>query len=279
MIIDSHTHAWETWPYKPQVPDEKSRGIIEQLIYEMDQCGVEAAILICAQIDHNPDNNDYIFECARKYANRLLQFADIDCSWSKTYHTSGAADRLIKAAIKYSLKGYTHYLRSDDDCSWFFSEEGQKFFQTTADLNLIVSMAMGSNQQAPLRELAKQFPSIPFLCHHMSGAKANEPSPYPMLKEILASAKVPNIYIKISGFAYVSQLSWDYPYYDTEWVLKAIYEHFGSSRLCWGSDYPVVRRSMTYRQSLEVFRAHCNFIPEFDKTEILGATMHRLLTE
>ena len=279
MIIDSHTHAWKIWPYKPAVPDEQSRGNVEQLIYEMDQSGVDVAILICAQIDNNPDNNDYISERVRKYPSRLLQFADIDCSWSRTYHTSGAADRLAKASVKYSLKGYTHYLRDDDDCSWFFSDEGKKFFQTTEELGLIASIALVPHQQAPLRKLAEQFPSIPFLCHHMSGAKANEPSPYPKFKEILASAKVPNIYIKVSGFAYVSQLSWDYPYYDTERILKAIYEHFGSSRLCWGSDYPVVRSSMTYRQSLEVLRSHCMFIPEFDKTEILGATMQRLLTE
>lgn len=279
MIIDTHTHAWKRWPYKPEVPDYQSRGIVEQLLYEMDQSGVDIAVIICAEIDNNPDNNDYIYECVRKYPNRLLQFADIDCSWSNTYHTNGAEDRLTKAAVKYSLKGYTHYLRDDDDCSWFFSDEGKKFFQATEELGLIVSMALRPHHQAPLRKLAEQFPSIPFICHHISGVRADEPLPYSMLREVLASAKVPNIYIKISGFTYVSKLSWDYPYIDTEWIVKAIYEHFGPSRLCWGSDYPVVRSFMTYRQALEVFRTHCTFIPEFDKTEILGATMQRLLTE
>ncbi|MDQ1318477.1 MAG: Amidohydrolase, partial [Candidatus Poribacteria bacterium] len=37
MIIDSHTHAWLKWPYQPQVPDEESRGKVEQLLYEMNQ--------------------------------------------------------------------------------------------------------------------------------------------------------------------------------------------------------------------------------------------------
>ncbi|HGJ67246.1 TPA: amidohydrolase [bacterium] len=277
MIIDSHTHAWEIWPYQPQVPDEKSRGIVEQLLYEMDQCGVNVAILVCAQIDKNPNNNDYVYDCVRKYPDRLLQFADIDCSWSKTYHTAGADDRLMKASVKYSLKGYTHYLRYNDDCSWFFSDDGRKFFEATEKLGLVAGIAMSPHQQAPLRKLAQQFPAIPFLCHHFSGIKANEQLPYPLLREVLSSAKVPNIYIKVSGFGYVSEM--DYPYKDTEWIVKAIYEHFGSSRLCWGSDYPVVRNYMTYRQSLEVFRTHCTFIPEFDKTEILGVTLHRLLTE
>ncbi len=279
MIIDSHTHAWPRWPYQPPVPDDESRGKVEQLLHEMERNGVDQAVLVCARIDRNPDNNDYIFECIKRYPNRLIQFADVDCSWTATYHTPGAADRLAEAADKYRLKGYTHYLKGNDDGSWFFSDEGKRFFQTTADRGLIASIAMGPHQQAPLRKLAEQFPSIPFLCHHMSGAKAGEETPHPKLNGILASAKIPNIYIKMSGFAYVSQVSWDYPFSDTSWIVRAIYEHFGPDRLCWGSDYPVVRSYMTYQHALEAFRTHCPFIPEADKAKILGGTLHRLLTE
>src|SRR5690348_1260468 len=59
MIVDSHCHAWRTWPYEPPVPDPTSRGMVEQLLWEMDQNGVEKAVVICARIEHNPDNNDY----------------------------------------------------------------------------------------------------------------------------------------------------------------------------------------------------------------------------
>ncbi len=278
MIIDSHSHAWPRWPYQPPVPDGESRGRIEQLLHEMDRHGIDQAVLVCARIDHNPDNNDYIFECAQRYPDRIIQFADVDCSWTETYHTPGAAARLAAAADKYALQGYTHYLRGDDDGSWFFSDEGQQFFQTTADRGLIASIAMGPQQQAPLRKLAAQFPSITFLCHHMGGARAGEAPPYPNLKEILASAKMPNINIKMSGFGYVSQVPWGYPYSDTSWIVRALYEHFGPDRLCWGSDYPVVRSYMTYQHSLEAFRTHCTFIPDADKTRILGDSLNRLLT-
>ena len=30
-ILDSHCHAWRRWPYEPPVPDEASRGTIEQV--------------------------------------------------------------------------------------------------------------------------------------------------------------------------------------------------------------------------------------------------------
>ena len=182
MIIDSHSHAWPRWPYQPPVPDGDSRGRFEQLLHEMDRHGVDQAVLVCARIDHNPDNNDYIFECTKQYPDRIIQFADVDCSWTDTYHTPGAADRLAEAADKYALKGYTHYFRGDDDGSWFFSDEGQRFFQTTADRGLIASLAMGPNLQAPLRKLAAQFPSITFLCHHMGWGKSRGRTPLSELK-------------------------------------------------------------------------------------------------
>ena len=65
MIVDSHCHAWRYWPYQPPVPDPTSRGMVEQLLFEMDRNGVDRAVVVCARIDHNPDNNDYVAECVR----------------------------------------------------------------------------------------------------------------------------------------------------------------------------------------------------------------------
>lgn len=277
MIIDSHTHAWQYWPYEPPVPDHEGRGRVEQLLWEMDRNQVDRAVLVCARIDHNPGNNEYVAARVKEYPDRLVQFADVDCSWWETYHQPGAADRLAEAADRFQLKGFTHYLKSD--FAWFESEEGVAFFEKVAELKLIASVALGPAWQPALRQLARRFPSIPFLCHHMAGARAGEDAPYPVLGEILRSAEVPNICIKLSGFHYVSQTSWDYPHSDTQWIVRRLYEAFGPDRLCWGSDYPVVRFDMTYQQALEAFRTHCPFVPTADKDKILGGTLARLLDE
>jgi len=275
MIIDSHTHAWSYWPYDPPVPDPESRGRVEQLLWEMDRCGVDRAVLVCARIDHNPANNDYVAECVSRHPRRLIQFADVDCCWSDTYHQPGAASRLREAAIKYRLKGFTHYLANDVD--WFDSPEGTAFFETAAELKLIASLALSPAWQPALRRLAARFPTVPFLCHHMAGVRASEPSPYPDLREVLRSAEIPNVYLKLSGFHYVSDASSEYPYPDTARVVRALYGSFGAERLCWGSDYPVVRAHMTYRQSLEAVRTHCAFIPASEHAGILGGNLATLL--
>ena len=72
MIVDSHCHAWTTWPYDTSVPDPQHRGTIEQLLFEMDKEGVDKAVLICARIDHNPANNEYVFEASRRWPDRIV---------------------------------------------------------------------------------------------------------------------------------------------------------------------------------------------------------------
>lgn len=279
MIIDSHTHAWERWPYQPAVPDGESRGRREQLIHEMDQHDIQKAVIISAQIDHNPANNEYVAQQVRTYPDRLIQFADIDSFWSASYHTAGAADRLIDAAARWPIDGFTHYLRADDPGDWLTSKEGDSFFEAAAERNLIASIACHPHQQPAIREAARRAPTVPVLCHHLSGLKAGQESTESDLAEVTASASVANIFIKVSGFAYCSQREWDYPYSDTMWILRTLYENFGAHRMCWGSDYPVVRFFMTYRQALEAVRKHASFIPEGDKDAILGGTLGRLLAK
>jgi predicted TIM-barrel fold metal-dependent hydrolase len=278
MIIDSHCHAWTYWPYDPPVPDPESRGRVEQLLNEMDLNGIDKAVIICAQIDHNPDNNAYIAGVAAQYADRIYQFPDVDCSWSQTYHTPGAAERLRAVAERWPIKGFTHYLKQEDD-GWLVSDEGTAFFKVAADHGLIASIAGSPHHEPAIRRVAERFPSLPILRHHLAGVKAAEPPPHEGLKQVLASARLPNIYIKLSGFAYCTSVKWDYPYSDTHWVVRTLYEHYGPYRMCWGSDYPVVRFYMTYKQALEAFRTHCTFVPEGDKAWILGKTLDGLLAK
>jgi predicted TIM-barrel fold metal-dependent hydrolase len=279
MIIDSHCHAWRYWPYLPAVPDPESRGTIEQLLFEMDQNGVDRAVVVCARIDHNPDNNDYVAYCRSRFPDRLIQFADVDCSWTETYHQPGAAQRLAEAIDRYQLKGFTHYVRNEDDGSWFLSDEGLAFFQVAAERRQIASLSIAAQLQPVVRQLAERFPTIPFLCHHLGVVPANEPPPKPLLHEVLASARLPNVYLKFSGFAYASSVAWEYPYPDCAPLVRTLYEHFGPDRLLWGSDYPPVRRAMTYQHALEAVRTHCRFIPAADLPKVLGDSLQRLLDQ
>jgi L-fuconolactonase len=279
MIIDSHCHAWRLWPYQPPVPDSASRAKVEQLLFEMDKNGVDRALIVCARIEDNPDNNDYIAAAVRANPGRLSMVADVDCQWWPSYHTPGAADRLRRAASAYPMAGFTHYVRGDDDGSWYLSDEGTAFFGVAQDLGLIASMAIVPRLHWWLDEVAERFPGITFLVHHMGHPKADEAPPYENLGKILHSARLPNIHLKLSGFHYSSPNRFEYPYADSTRIVQAIYDAYGPARLHWGSDFPVVGQFLTYRHTLDAVRVHCPFIPKADLDVILGTGLASVLAK
>jgi predicted TIM-barrel fold metal-dependent hydrolase len=247
------------------------------LLYEMDGAGVDQAVVVCAITDRNPDNNEYVAEQVLKHPSRIHQFPDVDSHLTEDYHTPGAADRLRRMAERWPVKGFIHRLKGEEDGAWLYSEEGLEFFMAASEKRLIANIGCGPHQQAALRRVAEKFPSLPFVCNHMGWVRASEGPSSAGLKEVLASAKLPNIHIKVSGFNYGARLNWEYPYADVQWVVRVLYEHFGPDRLFWGSNYPPSRGAMTYRQTLEAFRTHCIFVPEEDKAPILGGSLERLL--
>jgi L-fuconolactonase len=277
LILDSHCHAWRTWPYSPLVPDEDSRGTIEQLLYEMDLHGVREAAVVCAAIDNNPDNVNYVSFAKERYRDRLHVIADLDCTWHDTYHTPGSADRLRALDDDYELAGFTHYVARSND-GWLRSDEAESVFSVAEQRGLLVSLAAGPAWHTDLRTIAARHPGVPVLCHHLAGVSAGGTEEDEAgLREVLGSVSCPNILIKVSGFHYSSPTGWDYPWPDAVDVFRRLFEEFGPRRLCWASDFPASTRHCTYRQSLEVIRAHCDFLTADDRRQILGATLRDVL--
>ena len=285
MIIDSHCHAWDYWPYQDKnnhepnqipVPYPHNWGNIDQLVYEMKKNNVDYATIVSAQIWKNPENNIYIKNSLKKYKN-LFQFFDFDSYWSDSYQSRNADKRLSKICHNNKLIGITQYL-GGDDAKWLYSKEGEKLFDLIANEKLIVSFSCSPKHQKSIRIVAENYPEIPILLHHMGGMKISLEKEE--IDEVLKSSIHKNIYLKFSGYNYVlgEERRWDFPYHDALWIYKDAYKSFGSN-MVWGSDFPVVKYSSTYKQTLEVINKYCNFISENDKNLILGKNLEKLLID
>ena len=278
MIVDSHCHAWTTWPYDSSVPDPHHRGTIERLLFEMDREGVDRSVLIWARIDHHPDNTQYIFEASRRWPDRIVQFPDVDSGWSPEYHTPGARDRLQAAIDRWGISGFTHYVNEPND-GWLRTDEGMAFFELAAQADLVASIAAGPTWFEDLRAVARAHPTLPILLHHQGLVRAVDGDDSPGMRELLACSAEPNILVKASGFYYGSRDRAEYPYPEQRAVFRRIVEAFGPRRLAWGSDYPVSPWvACTYRQTLDVVRVHCaDIIGPEEMTWVMGDTMETLL--
>lgn len=283
-LVDSHCHAWSRWPYDAAVPDPDHRGSVDGLLYEMDLHHVERAVVVCARIGGdigsahaNDDNNEYVAAAVRDHPDRLVAFPDVDCVWRPEHHTPGAADRLRRATDSADVRGFTHYVGATDD-GWFSSDDGLEFCAAAADRRLILSLAAGPAWQPVIRQIAQRFPALRILLHHQGGVRLG-PACADDLAAVVANADLPNLSIKASGFHYLTDPSWDYPYAAArEQILRPLLAAFGAARMAWGSDFPAARWHLTYTQSLEAFRACGDWLSEADLARLMGGTMVELLS-
>jgi L-fuconolactonase len=276
VIIDSHVHVWGTWPHEPMVPDEQSRASFGNLLFEMDRSGVDKAMIVCARLPGNEDNNDYGGRAVAAHPDRFVQIVDVDSRWSPEYHTPDAAGRLERAVERYQPAGVSHYLRQDND-GWLTSAEGEAFFAVAGKHRLIVSVGATPAWLHDLQVVAGAFPTVVVLVNHLAGVTwwpGGEDAGLAMVPNL----PVPNLLVKVSGYYYGHPRPWDYPYVDRSRVIRAFYENWGPGRMVWGSDYPAALAHISYRQSLEVLREH-GPVPEAELPAVLGERLQGVLGE
>jgi L-fuconolactonase len=267
----------------------------------MDAAGVDAALVVSAGIDGNPDNNEYVADAVSACPSRLYQFVDVDSRWSPSYHQAGAADRLAVVCGRLdersglaagrsdlaglaglsgrpSPAGVSHYLAASND-GWLASGEGRAFFAAASRRGLVVSLAALPTWFADIRSVAASFPATPVLLNHL-GLVMLHPDGVAAALDIMRQGAGPghdNLIVKVSGLYYGSERPSSYPFADRLEIVRAFYETWGPHRMVWASDHPASAPHLTYRQSLEVIREHATFIDSPDLPLILGGTMHSLL--
>ena len=106
---------------------------------------------------------------------------------------------------------------------------------------------------------------------HMADCPIDQPEE---LKKLLALARYPRVYVKISHLWSLSREA--YPYRDTHDQVRRLYDAFGPQRLMWGTDWPVVEQYCRYEQALALYRDEIKFFNDDDRKWILGQTALKL---
>lgn len=212
----------------------------------------------------------------RAAPGRFHHFADADCRWAPEYHAPGAAARLRALAEQYSIAGVSHYLGPEND-GWLVSPEGTAFFAEAARLGLIVALAANPSWQADVRTVARAFPELPLVLHHLGLVSLWQDGVDDGLRRVLPTGDLPNLKVKVTGFFYGTDRPWEYPFPKAVDVVQRFYDAWGPARLLWGSESPNFRGHLSYRQALEIVRTHCSFLQEPEMNMVLGENLDALL--
>ncbi len=236
-IVDSHCHVSPVW-YEP----------VESLLFQMERNGVDHAILIQMQ---NQFDNDYQYECVRRYPGRFAPVVVIDSA-----HPDAPQELARQAALGASGVRFQPTVRSAGD-------DPLLLWRMAARLGLSISCIGTSALFASddFAALIAALPELPIVIEHLGGSSPDLDDESRALRErAFALARFPNTYIKIPGLGeFVRRalpVTQPFPFVPPiPDYLAQVYRAFGARRMMWGSDYPPVAGREGYENALRLVQA------------------------
>jgi predicted TIM-barrel fold metal-dependent hydrolase len=134
-----------------------------------------------------------------------------------------------------------------------------------------MNILAGIGRMPDIAALAERFPELTVVIDHMADCPADRPEE---LKKLLALARYPRVFVKVSHTWSVSKQA--YPYRDAQQQVKRLYDVFGPQRLMWGTDWPMVEAHCGYARALDMVRDEMKFLNDEDKSWMLSRTVERV---
>ncbi len=279
-VVDAHMHVWSgdagrfpfVHPYDPAFKGPPCQGTVEMLLDDMDRNGLTHAVLV--QVIYHGWDNRYIAECVRMHPGRFRAHGLIDPM------DPAVAEKLEYWVKERGLSGMRFspiYYRGTDD--WLNARSSDALWRRAEELGAVFNFFIATPQLAKLADMLERFPGVKVVIDHLAQADLKADDPLPEFKKLLALARCPNVWVKLSELTSVSR-SGRYPFADAYPWVKQAYDAFGPDRLLWGTGYPGPARSFygrpTLAEELALIREGIPFFTPADREKILGGNAARL---
>lgn len=277
-VIDTHMHVWGNdvrrypfpHPYVKEFREPEHEGTLEMLIADMDAHGCTHAVLV--QVIYHGWDNTYIADCVRRYPDRLRAHGLIDPTDSRV------AEKLEYWTKEHGLAGMRFspiYYRDGEHGGdgWLAADETHKLWQTAERLGSVFNFFIATSQLPALGKMVAQHPQVRVIVDHLGQMDLGADDAEEQLRLLLAIAKYPNVWVKVSELSSVSK-SHAYPFRDAYPTVKRVYEAFGADRLLFGTGYPGAARAAFQRPTLDaeiaLIAEKMPFFSDEDGAKILG---------
>lgn len=277
-VVDTHMHVWADdpqrypfrHPYDKEFKAAPHAATVEMLMRDMDQHGCTHAVLV--QVIYHGWDNTYVADCAKQHPRRLKAHGLIDPT------DPGVVDRMEFWMKEHGLHGmrfsaiyYQNGKHGGD--GWINARETHRLWNRAEKLGAVFNYFIAPKQLPKLEKMVRAHPKMRVVIDHLSQIDLGADDPESDFRLLLAMAKYPNVWVKVSELSSVSK-SGTYPFADAYPHLKRVYEAFGPDRLLFGTGYPGAARAAYKRPTLDkeiaFIRKEIPFLTAEDRDKILG---------
>ena len=257
LIVDAQVHIWSSGP--PTNPNHRQVNTFskDELLREMDEAGVDAAVLHPPGWD--PNGNEVAVEAAREHPDRLCVLGHFPLDQPRS---------LDDWKSRPGMKGLRFALLEPRQRAWWTDGTMDWFWPAAERAGLPVALLAGEFLPV-VSQVAERHPGLKLAIDHLGRVgrtQAKDEAAFADLGEMLALARFPNVSIKATGAP--SYSSEPYPFRNIHGYLRQIYDAFGPERMFWGTD--ITRMPCSWRQCVTLFSEELPWLSESDKELIMG---------
>lgn len=276
MIVDTHVHY--TQPASAARPHALPLGAVvpmtvDEVVAQARDAGIGQLVQVTASALGN--DNRYSFEGYAQRPDAVLGVVGRFDAFAPRL-----ADRLAAFMAQPGALGVRFTLHHDWASDWRATGRLEPFFAAAQDLDAPVFL-YAPDRAPDLARVARDYPALRLVVDHTAlrhGGGRGVSDNFARWQEVIALARLPNVWMKVSYFPEAAAESEAWPYATARQRFRELYDAVGAERMLWGSNFPVVAHLCSYRQALDFVREACDFLPAADRAAILGDNFIRHFT-
>jgi L-fuconolactonase len=272
-LIDTHLHLWDP----AQVPWTRGNPTFNkvydagQFAAASDGCQVQRAVFVQCDATDGAAEVAWVAEQAKVDARiaGIVAQAPLEQGAAVRARLAELAKHPLVRGIRRNLQG--------EPSGFCARAEFIAGVQALAEFTLSFDLCLRRAQLPEAITLVKACPQVRFILDHLGNPPIKDRTLDGWAAPFAELAALPNVFCKLSGIVTVAAEKWTIedlaPY--VEHALKT----FTSTRLCWGSDWPVVLKASDYRHWVDATRTLLAGLPVDDQRRILhdnAITFYRL---
>lgn len=271
MIIDAQVHAYERnhpgrpWAATLHGPPEVTGA---DMVAAMDAVGVDGALLVSPWMLYRFDPT-YAVEVHAEFADRFGLITPVDP------RREDVGEAVAEWAATPGAVGVRLMLWGDATADP--GEPGLHRVLTAAARHRLPLCVMGWGRLPLIGQLAARHPETQLVVDHLGLPQPFEPpvpaQPFADLPTLLALAEHPNVAVKVTGVATLSQRP--FPFDDLWEPLGRVFDAFGLDRCMWGTDWTRATALVSYADAVAAFR-DTDRLSAGEQGALMGGTLQRI---
>lgn len=264
MVIDAHVHFWkynkqrDTWMDAMKILQQDY--LPEHLEPTLRRNGVDGVVAV--QASQEEVETRFLAELAKTHPviKGVVGWLDLQAD--------NIEERLEHFTQYESIRGYRHVVQAEPD-DFLLRPHFQRGVRALKAYNYTYDVLIYHSQLKPAITFVGQFPDQKLIIDHCAKPDIRHKQIDDWARGMKEIAQQPQVYCKLSGlFTEAAWKTWSaaefYPYLDV------VFEAFGTDRLVFGSDWPVMLVSGIYVQWKSLLEKYMeNYTPE-EKEKVFG---------